>query len=62
MVEVYDLTNAKLQVVDITGKILMNQALNISSNTVDVTQLPTGMYFFKVTSNEGTTTNKIIKN
>jgi len=62
VVEVYDLTNAKLQVVDITGKILMNQALNISSNTVNVAQLPTGMYFFKVTSNEGTTTNKIIKN
>jgi Concanavalin A-like lectin/glucanases superfamily/Secretion system C-terminal sorting domain/Ig-like domain CHU_C associated len=61
-VEVNDLTNAKLQVVDITGKILMNQALNTSSNTVDVTQLPTGMYFFKVTSNEGTTTNKIVKN
>lgn len=62
MVEVSNLTNAKLQVVDITGKILMNQSLNASSNTINVQQLPSGIYFFKVVSNEGTSTNKIIKN
>jgi hypothetical protein len=61
MVAVNNLTNAKLQVLDITGKILMNQVLNTSSNTIDVQQLPTGMYLFKVSSNEGTTTSKIVK-
>jgi hypothetical protein len=61
-VEVYNLTNVKLQVVDLTGKILMQQALSSNSNTVNLQQLPFGMYFFKVTSNEGTTTNKIVKN
>ena len=61
-VEINDLTNAKLQVLDITGKILMNQALNANSNNVDVQHLPSGMYLFKVSSNEGTSTGKIIKN
>lgn len=61
-VELSNLTNAKLQVLDITGKILRNQVLNTSSNTVDVQQLPSGMYLFKVSSNEGTATSKIVKN
>lgn len=61
-VEVKNLTNAILQVVDISGKILINQSLNTSSNTVNVSQLPTGLYFFKVSSNEGEATSKIIKN
>ncbi|NHN28103.1 T9SS type A sorting domain-containing protein [Flavobacterium jejuense] len=60
-IEVNNLTNATLQVLDITGKILMNQSLNTSSNNVDVSQLPTGLYLFKVSSNEGTTTSKIVK-
>ena len=61
-VDVNNLTNAKLQVLDITGKILRNQVLNTSSNTVDVQQLPSGMYLFKFSSNEGTATSKIVKN
>ena len=61
-VELSNLTNAKLQVLDITGKILRNQVLNTSSNTVDVQQLPSGMYLFKFSSNEGTATSKIVKN
>ncbi|NHN28132.1 T9SS type A sorting domain-containing protein [Flavobacterium jejuense] len=39
----------------------MNQSLNTSSNTINVSQLPTGLYFFKVSSNEGITTSKIVK-
>jgi hypothetical protein len=61
-VEVNNLTNAKLQVLDVTGKVLMNESLNNTTNSVNVQQLPTGLYFFKVTSNEGTATSKIIKN
>ncbi|CAM4008766.1 MULTISPECIES: LamG-like jellyroll fold domain-containing protein [Flavobacterium] len=60
-VEVNNLTSAKLQVVDIAGKVLMNQSLNTSSNTINVSQLPTGLYLFKVSSNEGTTISKIVK-
>jgi hypothetical protein len=61
-IEVTSLTNAKLQVLDVTGKVLMNESLNNTTNSVNVQQLPTGLYFFKVTSNEGTATSKIIKN
>ena len=57
-----NLTNAKLQVLDINGRILLNQELNNSSNTINTNSLPTGMYLFKVSSNEGTTTSKVIKN
>jgi hypothetical protein len=61
-IEVTSLTNAKLQVLDVTGKVLMNESLNNTTNSVSVQQLPTGLYFFKITSNEGTATSKIIKN
>jgi hypothetical protein len=57
-----DLNNAKLEVLDITGKVLMKQSLNLNSNTVNIEKLPAGMYLFKVTSNEGTATSKVIKN
>lgn len=61
-IEVAQLSNAKLQVLDITGKVLMNKDLNNNSNTVDINHLTAGLYLFRVTSNEGTSTNKIIKN
>jgi len=57
-----DLNNAKLEVVDITGKLLIKQNLNSNSNTVNIEQLPSGLYIFKVTSNEGTAVSKVIKN
>jgi len=61
-VEVSKLTNAKLQVIDITGKMLMNQHLNSSLNYVGLQQLNSGLYLFKVVSDEGSFTSRIIKN
>ena len=56
------LTNPKLQVLDINGRILMNQELNNTSNTINTSNLPTGLYLFKVSSNEGSSVSKVIKN
>ncbi len=56
------LTNAKLEVVDINGRILLQNTLNYTLNHVNTSNLPTGMYFFKITSDEGTFTRKIVKN
>jgi len=56
-----DLKNAKLEVIDITGKLLMKKELNVSSNTIDIEKLPSGLFFFKVSSQEGTATTKVIK-
>lgn len=56
-----DLTNTKLEVSDSNGKLLFNQILN-STNTIDTSNLSNGMYLFKVTSDEGSLTTKVIKN
>lgn len=56
-----DLTNIKLEVLESNGKLLFNQILN-STNTIDTSYLSNGMYVFKITSNEGLLTTKVIKN
>jgi hypothetical protein len=55
-----DLTDTKLEVFDFTGNALFSQALN-PTNTIDTSTLSKGVYLFKVTSNEGSMTSKIIK-
>jgi len=55
------LTNTKLEVLDSNGKLLFNQILN-STNTIDTSNLTNGMYLFKITSDEGSLTTKVIKN
>lgn len=56
-----DLTNTILEVSDSNGKLLFNQILN-STNTIDTSNLSNGMYLFKVISDEGSLTTKVIKN
>jgi hypothetical protein len=60
-IDVKNLSNAKLDVVDITGKTLFSQLLNLN-NTIDTSSLTNGIYLFKVTSNEGTAAAKVVKN
>ena len=52
----------KLKVVDLTGKLIMEKELNGIQNTVDVSSLTSGMYFFTFTSDTKSETIKIIKN
>jgi len=56
-----DLQKSTLEVIDITGKEVMKQSLNSSSNTVNMEKLPSGTYLFKVFSDEGVSSHKIIK-
>ena len=60
-VEFANLTNAKLQVIDINGKVLMTQSLNETNNNINTNGLPAGMYMFKISSAEGSTTSKVVK-
>lgn len=60
-IDVKNLTNTKLDVLNINGKILFNQPLNVT-NTIDTSNLSNGMYLFKITSDEGSLTTKVIKN
>ncbi len=61
-VELKNLNNASLEVIDITGKEVMKQNLNLTSNLVNIEKLPSGMYFFKVNCNQGSATSKVVKN
>jgi hypothetical protein len=61
-IQFIDLNNPTLQVYDIKGRVLLNQNLNNTSNTIDISGLPSGMYLFKVTSDQGTATSKVVKN
>ena len=51
----------KLEVIDVNGRLLQNQTLSTTKNTIDTALLPAGMYFFKITSSQGTSTTKVIK-
>lgn len=59
-IELNNLNNANLQVSDINGRILLTQKLN-STNSIDMSNLPTATYLFKINSDEGTATSKVIK-
>ncbi|WP_067145006.1 LamG-like jellyroll fold domain-containing protein [Pseudotamlana agarivorans] len=61
IVSINDLTNVKLQILDITGKILENRILNSNSNSINIAKYPSGMYLFKVVTDNGTLINKVIK-
>ena len=56
-----DLTNVAVKVTDISGKLLINQTLDQTSSTVSISDLNAGVYLFTITSNEGQTTKKIVK-
>lgn len=60
-IEINNLNEAKLEVFDINGRLLQKQTLNTAQNKVNVNDLPAGMYLFKVTSVEGTATQKVVK-
>jgi len=52
----------KLKVVDLTGKVIIEKELIGVQNTLDVSALTSGMYFFTFTSDTKSETIKIIKN
>jgi len=58
------LTNeiSTLEVYDVSGKFLFTESLNKEINTINIEKLTSGIYFFKVSSSEGISTNKIVKN
>jgi uncharacterized delta-60 repeat protein len=61
-IETQKLDNANVAVSDINGRVLFTQKLNNTLNNVNIENLATGMYLFKVTSNQGSATSKVIKN
>lgn len=52
----------KLSVTDLSGKVVMEKSLNGIENTLDVSSLSSGAYFFTLNSGDKKETVKIIKN
>jgi len=60
-IEANELTNASLQIMDINGRVLQIQNLQ-NTNTINIENFQTGVYLFKITSQEGTITQRVVKN
>jgi hypothetical protein len=52
----------KLSVTDITGKVVMTKSLSGIENTLDISSLSTGAYFFELSSDKIKDIVKILKN
>lgn len=57
-----DVDSYKLSVTDISGKVVMTKSLNGIENTVDVSSLSSGAYFFELASDNKREVVKILKN
>lgn len=57
-----DVDSYKLSVTDLSGKIVMTKSLNGIENTIDVSSLSSGAYFFELTSDSKREVIKILKN
>lgn len=61
-IDLKELDNSSLEVLDINGRLLFTQKLSNTSNSINIDNLSSGMYLFKVNSNQGSATSKVIKN
>jgi hypothetical protein len=61
-ISVTDVDSYNLSVTDLTGKIVMTKSLNGIQNTIDISNLATGAYFFNLSSGEKNEVVKILKN
>lgn len=61
-VSVTSLDSYKLSVTDLTGKIVMEKSLSGIENTLDISSLSNGAYFFTLNTDNKSQTVKIIKN
>jgi trimeric autotransporter adhesin len=61
-IELSDFENASLDVFDVNGRFIFSKQLNKASNQIDLDNLSQGVYLFKVNSNQGTTSRRVIKN
>ena len=57
-----DVETVALSVTDLTGKLVMTKSLNGIENTLDISSLSTGTYFFELSSDNKKDVIKILKN
>lgn len=61
-ISVTDVDSYNLSVTDLTGKIVMTKSLNGIENTLDISNLATGAYFFNLSAGDKNEVVKILKN
>ncbi|MEL1247141.1 LamG-like jellyroll fold domain-containing protein [Flavobacterium helocola] len=59
---VNNLTNVSVSVYDLNGRQILNKEVSNNTNTIDISNLQTGMYLFRIKSSEGEVVKKVIKN
>lgn len=60
-IDAKELDNLNLEVSDANGRKILEQKLEESSNAININQLSSGIYLFKVNSAQGSATTKVIK-
>jgi len=58
---IFNLEDLTFSVFDITGKQVIKTSINSVNNKIDLTNLTNGTYFLKVSGNDFSATQKIIK-
>ncbi|MFP5470940.1 MAG: T9SS type A sorting domain-containing protein, partial [Bacteroidia bacterium] len=53
--------NTTMTVVDVTGKVVKEMAVTTKRNTINVSEFASGVYFVKITSEQGINTVKFVK-
>ncbi|WP_167357313.1 T9SS type A sorting domain-containing protein [Flavobacterium swingsii] len=61
LIDFQDLDHTNVEVSDSNGRVLFTQKLSNNSNTINIDNLSSGIYLFKVSSNQGIKTSKVIK-
>jgi len=52
--------NGTIELVDLTGKVLLNEVINSDYNTFDLANLPSGIYLVRLVTSKGSKTNKVV--
>ena len=53
-------TGTSIEIIDVNGKSLIKKILESNINTVEISQLPTGIYILKVNNSQHYKTKKLI--
>jgi hypothetical protein len=61
-IDFQDLEEVNVEVLDVNGRKLFSQQLENNSNAINIEDLSSGIYIFKMHSNQGTSISKVIKN
>lgn len=61
-IDFQDLENVSIEVLDVNGRMLCTQKLNYNSNVINIEDLSSGIYIFKINSNQGVSIRNVVKN